>query len=109
MVSKKVYLNTNGRLKVMGKLVVRLTTSCWYGARGDASYKKTLTAMKKLSDFSIRDLIDDLSFNEPINLYEVEDGLYEMISVNESSDWETGCIDDFDIKLIPYQENIKNV
>lgn len=44
----------------------------------------------------------DLAWKHIINLNECKDGIYELITVNISKDWETGYVDDYDFKLIPY-------
>jgi hypothetical protein len=38
------------------------------------------------------------------NLHEVEDGLYEVVTCNIKTDWETGYVDDYDLKLVPFVE-----
>ena len=43
-----------------------------------------------------------------INLYECDDGIYEVIMCNLSHDWETGYLDDWDLKLIPYKKEKTN-
>ena len=37
-----------------------------------------------------------------VNLAECEDGLYEVVTCNPSTDWETGYIDDYDYELVPF-------
>lgn len=37
------------------------------------------------------------------NLDEVEDGIYSLITTDVKTDWETGCVDDYKYKLVPYQ------
>ena len=39
-----------------------------------------------------------------LNLDEIEDGLYEVTTCNESHDHETGCIEDYDYRLIPFRK-----
>lgn len=88
--------------------VVRLRTTFWWDNRG-GHMKKSLTTMKRLTNgFDL--LIEDMSMigaedvmTRIINLDSCADGLYKLIPVNEKRDWETGYIDDYDYKLIPYQ------
>lgn len=37
------------------------------------------------------------------NLDEVEDGIYSLITTDVKCDWETGYVDDYKYKLVPYQ------
>lgn len=39
-----------------------------------------------------------------VNLWTVEDGYYRMIIVNEHRDYESGVIDDYEFKLVPYKQ-----
>ncbi len=93
--------------------IVRVKTSVWHDRQG-VHYKRDLIKMKRLSwDFQI--LEEDCSnigtdhvIERIVNLFEVDDGLYEVITCNPSADWETGYIDDYDYKLAPFDKN-KNV
>jgi hypothetical protein len=38
-----------------------------------------------------------------VNLDEVEDGLYRVITVNERRDWESGYVDSYDYRLVPIE------
>lgn len=40
--------------------------------------------------------------NSIINLDECGDGLYEVVVCNETHDWESGYVDGYDLKLIPF-------
>lgn len=37
------------------------------------------------------------------NLDEVEDGIYSIITTDVKTDWETGYVDDYKYKLVPYK------
>lgn len=39
-----------------------------------------------------------------VNLYECSPGYYNVITVNEHRDWESGIIEDWEYKLTPYKE-----
>ena len=39
-----------------------------------------------------------------VNFLDVVDGIYELVTINISRDWETGYVDDYDYKLIPYED-----
>lgn len=94
--------------------VVRLKTDIWNNDRG-LHVKKSITFLKRLSaGFNI--LHEELSnvggvdtLKSIINFDECKDGIYEIITVNESNDWESGQVDGYDLKLIPYEvNNVKN-
>jgi len=40
-----------------------------------------------------------------LNIDNLADGVYEIIVCNVSKDYETGIIDDWDLKLIPLKED----
>jgi len=87
--------------------VVRLTTSVWHDKNG-VHIDKTLRFLKrKCVGYNIlyedccmagaADVVKNIT-----NLNECKDGVYQVVTCNESSDWETPHIlDDYDYKLIP--------
>lgn len=85
------------------KCIGRVTSSTYFTANGFET-KKTFRILKRKSQLEVRDFIDDLEYGLPINFNEVDDGIYELICTNYSKDWETGIIDDWDVKLVPYKE-----
>jgi hypothetical protein len=91
--------------------IVRLTTSYWANSRGGASFRKDITMMRRLSDKSpwMEEEITmggvDSFFKSIINLDKCEDGLYKITTCNFSTDWETGYVDGYDLKLIPFVES----
>ena len=91
-------------------LIVRISRNYFQTKTGEFVSEVRMRVMKKLSfmrqvfeeDFSCcgpEDVIDRI-----INLNEVNPGLYEMITVNQTTDRETGYVDGWDYKLIPYKE-----
>lgn len=46
----------------------------------------------------------DESWARITNLDECKDGVYQVVTCNESKDLETGIIDDYDFMLVPYKE-----
>ena len=91
-------------------VVVRVRTSYWHDKKGghirkDINYLKRKSRGYNVLDEDMYLGSADLVLPTIINLYDVEDGIYELITVNESRDWETGYIDSYDMKLIPYKEN----
>lgn len=94
------------------RCVVRLTTSYWRSG-SSIHQKKTLSVLKRQSvGFNIMD--EDVSmagadgfFKNIVNLDRCKDGVYLVSTCNESTDWETGLVDDYDYVLIPYEPEKK--
>lgn len=89
------------------KCVVRLTTSQWHNADG-LHLKRSLTYLKrKCVGFNFLDedadmTGTDLVFARITNLNKCEDGIYQVVTCNEWSSWETPhIIEDYDYKLVP--------
>ena len=88
--------------------IVRLKTSWWNDKRGLHS-RKDITPMKSLSkgyqilEEDAKNIGASQVAERIENLGECEDGLYTVITCNESHDWETGYVDDYDYRLIPYR------
>lgn len=89
--------------------VIRLTTSYWKDKKG-IHQKKSISFMRRLStvQIGILDYDSDMGGTDEIipkivNFDECEDGLYQVVICNEVKDWETGYVDDYDYKLIPYK------
>jgi len=86
--------------------VVRLSTGTWHDKRG-LYQRKTLSFMKRLSSGYqvLREdagmIGADLVMDKIINLDSCKDGLYRVVTVNESRDWESGYVDDYDYELVP--------
>lgn len=93
--------------------VVRLRTTMWADKSGIHT-KKSLIYLKRLcvgynlleEDTNMAGA--DMIIQNIIDLYKCKDGIYEVVSCNESRDFETGYIDDYDYKLVPFSlENLK--
>lgn len=78
--------------------------------RGDTYfYGKSIRVLQKLTSYDLlKDECDNIGIYDGleniINLQNVEDGRYYLEAVNISRDCETGYIDDWDFKLIPFQD-----
>lgn len=78
--------------------------------RGDTYfYGRTLRVLKSKTDFdAIHEESQNIGVQEAleniVNLQSVEDGLYRLVMYNLSHDWESGHIDDWNLKLIKYEE-----
>jgi len=87
--------------------VVRIRTTMWSDRRG-VYIKKELTYLRKQSEgFNIlKEDLDALSSKDVVmrilNLDECEDGVYKVVFCNESRDYETGFIDDYDYRLVKF-------
>lgn len=90
--------------------VVRLSRSAWKDHLGGMHVETKLTPLKKKSSGYqiLEEDIDMIGAEEAlarvVNLYKCQPGVYRVTTCNESKDWETGCIDSYDYKLIPYAE-----
>ena len=91
------------------KTILRVRTSYWHDDNG-LYIRKTLSFLKRKSE-GLNFILEDSSqvgADETIpkinNLNEVEDGLYEIVVDNDMKDWETGYIEDWEYRLIPYKE-----
>jgi len=89
------------------RCIVRLKTSFWKSERG-LHTRQDITFMRKLS-FEYQVLEENAAnigakgvLEKIVNLAECEDGLYEVVTCNPSTDWETGYIDDYDYELVPF-------
>lgn len=94
---------------VKSKTIVKLTTE-YYHDNKSAFIKKKLTTLKRKStgyNLLIEEC-DNINTQEVlsniINLYNVKDGIYELITCNRSYDYETGVLEMYDYKLIEYIE-----
>jgi hypothetical protein len=92
--------------------IVRLRTSIWEDNRG-VHCKKDLIPMKKLSS-GYQLLEEDVAnggaedvWMRTVNTDICQDGIYTFTTCNEHKDWETGYIDDYDYRLVPYQKEEK--
>lgn len=90
------------------RCVVRLRSSAWADRKG-VYVKKTLSYMRKYSHGAniIEEEIDGLGPMEAItritNIAACADGLYEVVPYNLSYDWETGYMDNCDLRLEPFE------
>ena len=89
---------------IQPRLVVRLTSSTYFTARG-VSYRKDITVLKRKSSLHLNEVFDYPDEMLRItNLDQCEDGIYEIGWFNVTRDCETGYPDDWDYVLIPYKE-----
>ena len=91
--------------KPPSRCVVRLRTTMWADKSG-LYMKKSLAFLRRKSEgFNV--LEEDASaagaeevLPRILNMDECQDGIYEVVTCNESRDYETGYIDDYDYLLV---------
>lgn len=87
--------------------VVRLRTSTWSDRKG-VHIRRSLTYLRKLCrgfnvlEEDVSNLGAEDAVGQITNLEECPDGIYEVRVCNQSTDWETGYVDGYDLKLIPF-------
>lgn len=91
--------------------VVRLTSSAWEKNGGLYMQKAIKTLKRKSIGYGCDFIHEECSncgaeelYPRILNLNTSEDGIYFLVIVNESRDFETGYVDDFDLELRPYHE-----
>ena len=90
------------------RLIVRVTTNFHAPTPGTLMRLTKVRVMRRLShghDFLTEDTTmvgADEVVPRIINLGQVRDGLYHVITVNEHRDRETGHVDRYDYKLVPF-------
>ena len=89
----------------VSRCTVRVKTTAWADKRG-LHTKKSLTFLRRQCEgFNIlAEDADAIGAEEVlpriVNLGEVEDGIYEVVACNESYDYETGYVDDYNYRLV---------
>jgi hypothetical protein len=91
--------------------IVRLRTNTWSDSKGLHS-KKSLRFLRRrckghnLLEEDSKAIGADEIWPRIINLDTCEDGVYQVVTCNESRDYETGSIDDYDYELIPIKTEL---
>lgn len=95
--------------KQLNRCVVRLCTTMWADKRGLHTKKSLMFLRRKSEGFNV--LEEDASaagveeiLPRILNMDECPDGVYEVVTCNESRDYETGYIDDYDYRLVTANE-----
>ena len=89
--------------------VVRVATSYWKDSRGIHT-RRSITALKRLSNIDIlNDEANEVgaqgAFREIVNINDVPDGVYELVTCNITRDDESGHIDGWELKLVEYNNS----
>ena len=87
---------------------VRVSTSAWIDDRG-IHIKKDIGTLKRRTDF---DLLKEDALNigahdalkKIVNLDSIEDGVHEVVVLPGPIDYFSGCIEDWEYKLVPVAE-----
>ena len=94
---------------VVNRCVVRLSTT--YFKRGSACVlsKDLFCLRRKCEGYNLlEEHVGDVGVEEVlsciVNLNTAEDGIYELIMINESYDRESGWLDSWDYELVKYNE-----
>ena len=89
----------------VSRCTVRVKTTVWADKRGLHTKKRLTFLRRQCEGFNV--LAEDVSaigaeevLQRLVNLGEVEDGIYEAVVCNESHDYETGYVDDYDYRLV---------
>jgi hypothetical protein len=88
--------------------VVKLSNFCYSDSKGCVHVEKRLTPMKRKS-YGYQVLQEDIKMigtseviSRIINLQGFKDGIYSVITCHEKRDWESGYVEEYDYKLIPF-------
>lgn len=89
--------------------VVRLTTSYWKDDKGLHQRKDLLFLKRKSKGFNIlKEDASDIGVEDVMirinNLFDCVDGVYKVITIDHEKNWESGAIEDYDYKLVKYEE-----
>ena len=91
------------------RTVVRVVTVSWMDCKG-LQTKRSLNVLKRKS-FGVDILKEDCSnvgaddtARNILNLHEVEDRIYEVVPTNISTCIETGYVDGYNLRLIPFTQ-----
>lgn len=90
------------------RTIVRIATSIWSDGTG-FQIRKKVTVQKRLSCgdcFFLEDIQNggaDLVLKNILGFADLKDGLYEVRTVNEKKDWETGYVENWDYQFVPFK------
>lgn len=93
--------------KKKNQVVVRINTTYWYDKNG-AYFKKSLKILKRKS-FGYNYLLEECRMagsydciSRIAGIDSLPDGVYEVVVCDVSRDYETGYVEDWDLKLVPF-------
>ena len=89
------------------RTIVRVSTEFWNDKRGlhtrkNINYLRTKSTGYNILEENVNAIGAYNTITRIINLYEVKDGIYEVMTVNEEKDRASGYIKHYEFKLIPY-------
>ena len=97
--------------KQNNRCVIRVKTTMWTDKRG-LHIKKSLTFLRRQCEgFNVLEEDAGMAGADDVlprilNLDQCEDGIYEVVTCNESRDWETGYVDGYDYQLVTANTSI---
>lgn len=88
--------------------IVKLGTEA-YKRGGVYFHGRTIRVLRKQTTYDLlADEVDNIGLYDAIesiiNLNDVEDGVYQLMHANIGTDWETGWVESWDLKLVPYEK-----
>ena len=91
------------------RCIVRVQTSMWADKRGLHAKKSLIFLRRRCSGFNVLEEDTHTIGAEEVlpsvlNLYTVEDGVYEVKICNQLRDWETGNVEAYDYRLARLDE-----
>ena len=94
-------------------IIYRGRVNAYINDKGKYVYQESMTPLKRLSCNGcdkcgwIHEAISEGIGNERLPIIDniQDNALYEVAVENESRDWETGYIDDYDLVLVPFVED----
>jgi hypothetical protein len=93
--------------------VIRIRTSSWFDRTGIHVKKDIIHLKRKCSGFNyFEEDISNIGSEEVLercpDIFKLDDGVYEVYTINERSSWETPhIIEDYDYDFRPFIEEIK--
>ena len=96
----------------INRCVVRLRRTWWHDSKGcyqriDLRYmKRYCEGYNILEDDSSNIGFENVEANI-LNIAECEDGIYQVVTCNEKRDYESGCIEEYDYRLLPFTPSVK--
>ena len=96
------------------RMVVRLRRSTWHDPDGvyqriGLRYLKRHTEGFNVFDDECSNIGADDVLGKVINLNACDDGVYELVLCNAHRDYETGHVEDWDYRLVPFNPKAREV
>ncbi|MBK1732898.1 hypothetical protein CKO41_14145 [Thiococcus pfennigii] len=91
------------------RIVIRLRTAAWHDQKGLHMRRDMLFLRRRCAGFNwLEEEADVAGADDPIrriiNLHQCQDGIYQVLPCHEHRDFETGHIEHWDYRLVPFEE-----